>query len=112
MNRDSGINSSENCFNDCFLSLINKTYDCFKRPETKINVNFDSHLLSHGYRICNQFMDRSIEGKLRIECLEKCLPYCESINYETKLETRAEKTEKQFWKYCFRIHNVLNTFKL
>jgi hypothetical protein len=73
--------SYENCFLDCFYTNLNQTYGCFPIVGSILQLDFESHIASRGYRICYKKTDSAKEFSVKRECGDICLPECETVYY-------------------------------
>jgi hypothetical protein len=78
---------SGSCINDCFLFHSNGTFGCLPADYTFIHLEFEFHITHLGYKICNHSIDSTkLLGNIHKFCETFCLPKCETIHLEVKVE--------------------------
>jgi len=91
-------NEFDDCRNDCFLSIVNKTYGCVDIPKDSFDLNvyldIDKHLLSMGYKVCStKFLFNTTFGsKLNDICSERCVN-CNSLRVQTNIVTQKHSNQ-------------------
>jgi hypothetical protein len=72
--------------NDCYFKSLNESYGCIFIGF--VPVYFDRHILKNGYKFCkNSNVTTDSLTKILIECIKRMKPKCNSINFNTKIET-------------------------
>jgi hypothetical protein len=85
--------SSDNCFLDCSYRNLNQTYGCLP-INSILELDFESHLASRGYRICYKKADYAKRNSVKGECRDTCLPECESVYYNIMVSTKEYRDRK------------------
>ncbi len=70
---------------DCIFKLLNQSYGCLPIDEV-FQLYFDRDILKNGYKFCRNITIDSMANVWK-ECLKLDKPKCNSINFNTKIET-------------------------
>jgi hypothetical protein len=88
---------SGSCINDCLLFYSNLTFGCLLNDINLFHLEFEFHVSYLGYRICEQRMNlnESMAIKdIKDYCISFCLPKCETINFDTKVEKKSYQSRE------------------
>jgi hypothetical protein len=83
-------NFSEDYFDfitpDCYFQSLNQSYGCIFFDI--VPVYFDRYVLKNGYKFCKH-SNVTIDSlrKIQAECIKRSKPQCNSINFNSKIET-------------------------
>jgi hypothetical protein len=74
-------------FTDCFFKALNESYGCISLINREI-VYLDRDILKNGYKLCkNSNVTIDSLRKINAQCLKRSKPKCNSINFNSKIET-------------------------
>jgi hypothetical protein len=71
---------------DCYFKSLNQSYGCITSAHQP--VYFDRYILKNGYKFCkNSNITINSLTKIFAECFKRSKPKCNSINFNSKIET-------------------------
>jgi hypothetical protein len=86
---------SGSCINDCFLFHSNRTFGCLPFDYKVIYMVFEFHMTHMGYKICNDSINSTeLLNNIDKFCETFCLPKCETIYIEVKVEKTSNKSKE------------------
>jgi hypothetical protein len=83
-----------NCFLNCFYINLNQTYGCLPIGSSLLQLDFELHLISRGYRTCNKKIHLTKDQLISRKCANICLPECESVYYNSMVSTKELQDRK------------------
>jgi hypothetical protein len=77
----------EICFFNCLHRNLNQTYGCLPNVNNNLQLDFQYHYVSRGYRTCNNFIviNLTIEMSFATKCNDICLTEWDSIYYNARV---------------------------
>jgi hypothetical protein len=85
--------SKRDCSVECFHRKFIQTYGCLPAFRDYFHLDFETLIVYRGYRTCDKTINLITESMQR-ECLDICLPNCESVHYNTMVLTKEFQERK------------------